>query len=193
MRIILIDNYDSFTYNLVHYFEKWGAEVDVVLNDAEVPDWTLYDACVISPGPGLPEESNQLLEWTALWMETQKPLLGVCLGLQAMVMSRGGKLKQLKSPLHGVEGYIQEIMPHSIWAHLSFPQTIAHYHSWVADERAFPDSLKITARDGNQEIMVIENRENAWFGVQFHPESIMTPDGFQWIELWCKEVEERMS
>jgi anthranilate synthase component 2 len=192
MRIILIDNYDSFTYNLVHYFEKWGAQVDVVLNDGEEPCWASYDACVVSPGPGLPDESNQLLRWLTQWMETKKPILGVCLGLQAMVQSLGGSLKQLSAPLHGVEGKINQLSSSSLWASLSFPQTIAHYHSWVADEQSIPGVLQVTARDGNDEIMVMENRELGWFGVQFHPESIMTPDGFCWIEKWCEEVEERM-
>jgi anthranilate synthase component II len=193
MRIILIDNYDSFTYNLVHYFEKWGAQVDVVLNDGETPSWVLYDACVVSPGPGLPDESNKLMSWLIQWREMGKPLLGVCLGLQAMVQSQGGGLKQLAAPMHGVEGEIKEIATSSLWSSLTYPQTIAHYHSWVADEQRIPPHLQVTARDVNNEIMVVENRDLGWFGVQFHPESIMTPDGFRWIELWCKEVEERMS
>jgi anthranilate synthase component 2 len=189
MQIILIDNYDSFTYNLVHYLEKWGAQVTVVLNDAAPPDWTKYDACIVSPGPGLPEESGHLLIWLKEWAKTSKPLLGICLGLQAIVISSGGKLKQMDHPLHGVEGTIHQLHPQSIWSWLSSPQTIAHYHSWIASDVSFPHQFIVSARDNSGQIMVIENHQLGWFGLQFHPESIMTPDGYQWITTWCKFVE----
>jgi anthranilate synthase component 2 len=188
MQIILIDNYDSFTYNLVHYLEKWGAQVEVVLNDDITPDWNMYDACVISPGPGLPQESGHLLTWIGEWSKTNKPLLGICLGLQAIVLHAGGTLKQMSKPLHGVEGRILNINDQSIWCHLAVPQIIAHYHSWMADETTFPRHFTVTAKDHEGKIMAIENLDSPWFGLQFHPESIMTPDGYHWIATWCNFV-----
>jgi len=188
MRIILIDNYDSFTYNIVHYLERWGATVTVVFNDAETPDWSAFDACVLSPGPGLPQESGRLMQWIHEWESQDKPMLGICLGLQALVLHYGGSLRRLEAPLHGVEGIIPCVEAQSLWSRLSFPQTIAHYHSWVADTADFPAALQITALDSRGEVMVVEDRQRSVFGVQFHPESIMTPNGDDWIALWCNFV-----
>lgn len=192
MQIILIDNYDSFTYNLVHYFEKWGAEVHVVLNDGSEPKWELYDVCVVSPGPGLPNESANLLEWMEAWRKTDKPLLGICLGLQAMIILAGGRLQQMDCPLHGVEGSISNIGCTSIWSHLKTPQTIGHYHSWVADSDHFPTQYVITAKDENGQAMAIEDRITQWYGLQFHPESIITKEGYDWIASWCNFVQKKL-
>jgi anthranilate synthase component 2 len=189
MQIILIDNYDSFTYNLVHYLEKWGAQVHVVLNDSSEPNWTLYDACVISPGPGLPQESAHLMNWMQAWSKTKKPLLGICLGLQAMILHAGGNIKQMENPLHGVEGRLKELDKTSIWHSMKTTQSIGHYHSWMADPNTFPTEYHITAWDEKQQIMVIENHYSHWYGVQFHPESIITKEGYAWIATWCNFVQ----
>jgi len=193
MQIILIDNYDSFTYNLVHYFEKWGAQVQVVLHDESEPSWDLYDACVISPGPGLPQESANLLSWMAAWKHTKKPLLGICLGLQAMVIQAGGQIQQMEFPLHGVEGRILSISTSSIWNNLNTPLAIGHYHSWRADPNDFPSEYRITAVDERQQIMAIENSFTHWYGLQFHPESIITQNGYDWIAAWCNFVQNKLN
>jgi anthranilate synthase component 2 len=186
MRIILIDNYDSFTYNIVHYLEQLDAVVDVVFNDNSiVPNWEIYDAVVISPGPGLPQESGFLLEWMKT-IPTELPVLGICLGLQAMVVHFGGKLRNLENPLHGQSGRLVEISTGHAWSSIPVPIKIGHYHSWVADERSLPLWLEVLAVDEMDRIMALRFFETPWYALQFHPESILSENGIVWFERWIE-------
>jgi anthranilate synthase component 2 len=184
MRIILIDNYDSFTYNIVHYLEQLDVEVDVVFNDnLNIPSWEMYDGVVISPGPGLPEESGFLLDWMKTIPETQ-PVLGICLGLQAMVVHFGGTLRNLESPLHGQAGKLEEMAKGNIWSAIPMPINIGHYHSWVADENNLPATLEVLAWDEKKRIMAVQHAVFPWCALQFHPESILSEKGILWFDHW---------
>jgi len=184
MRIILIDNYDSFTYNIVHYLEQLNVEVNVVFNDNKVcPDWDAFDAVLISPGPGLPHESGFLMDWL-MTIPQNKPVLGICLGLQAMVVHFGGVLRNLESPLHGQSGKLLAISNGNIWSSIAVPIKIGHYHSWVGDERSIPRCLEILARDEEDRVMALRHTEKPWYALQFHPESILSENGMVWFERW---------
>lgn len=184
MRIILIDNYDSFTYNIVHYLEQLDVEVDVVFNDnLNPPSWEMYDGVVISPGPGLPQESGFLMDWMKTIPETY-PVLGICLGLQAMVVHFGGVLRNLETPLHGQAGKIEEMAKGSIWSAIPMPINIGHYHSWVADENNLPATLEVLARDEQKRIMAVQHAVFPWCALQFHPESILSEKGILWFDRW---------
>jgi anthranilate synthase component 2 len=184
MRIILIDNYDSFTYNIVHYLEQLDVEVDVVFNDnLNIPSWEMCDGVVISPGPGLPEESGFLLDWMKTIPETQ-PVLGICLGLQAMVVHFGGVLRNLETPLHGQAGKLEEMAKGNIWSAIPMPINIGHYHSWVADENNLPATLEVLAWDEKKRIMAVQHAVFPWCALQFHPESILSEKGILWFDHW---------
>jgi anthranilate synthase component 2 len=184
MRIILIDNYDSFTYNIVHYLEQLDVDVDVVFNDnLNIPSWEMYDGVVISPGPGLPEESGFLLDWMKTIPETQ-PVLGICLGLQAMVVHFGGVLRNLETPLHGQAGKLEKMAKGNIWSAIPMPINIGHYHSWVADENNLPATLEVLAWDEKKRIMAVQHAVFPWCALQFHPESILSENGILWFDHW---------
>jgi anthranilate synthase component 2 len=178
-RILVFDNYDSFTYNLVHLIEKISdAKVEVFRNDQiSLEEIGVYDKIILSPGPGLPEEAGLLLALIKKYAPT-KSMLGVCLGHQAIAESFGGKLFNLPSVFHGVatdvkvenkHGYLFEGLPATF--------KIGRYHSWVAEEKTFPGELNITARDEQGNIMALQHKKYDVAGVQFHPESIMTEYG----------------
>ncbi|MDQ3109659.1 MAG: aminodeoxychorismate/anthranilate synthase component II [Bacteroidota bacterium] len=178
-RILVFDNYDSFTYNLVHLVEKiTGASVDVVRNDKmDLNDVEMYDKIILSPGPGIPVEAGLLLPLIRKYAAT-KSILGVCLGHQAIGEALGGKLKQLDKVFHGVAtnvrlsadaGFLFSGLPPEFKA--------GRYHSWVIDEKELTPDLMITARDEDGGIMGIQHKKFDVSGVQFHPESIMTEYG----------------
>jgi anthranilate synthase/aminodeoxychorismate synthase-like glutamine amidotransferase len=186
MRIILIDNYDSFTYNIVHYMEQLNVEVDVVFNDNAIcPDWNGFDAVLISPGPGLPHESGFLMDWLSTIPES-KPVLGICLGLQALVLHFGGALRNLESPLHGHSGKLLAISKGNIWSSVPVPIKIGHYHSWVANEHSVPSCMEILARDEEGRVMAVRHSKMPWYALQFHPESILSENGIIWFERWIE-------
>jgi anthranilate synthase component 2 len=186
MRIILIDNYDSFTWNIVHYLEQCNCQVDVVKNDvAVIPNWLLYDGCVISPGPGLPEDSGNLLKWISLFPE-KLPVLGVCLGLQAMVVFSGGTLINLPLPLHGQESEVIATGRGEIWNEMNKCEVVAHYHSWAANASELPKIWKVSFVSGDNIVMAIEHTHRMWCAVQFHPESILSNDGIRWFQFWLQ-------
>ncbi len=186
MKILIFDNYDSFTYNLVHLVEKITHEpVDVFRND-EIPleKVKAYDKIILSPGPGIPEEAGLLLPLIKEYAAS-KSILGVCLGHQAIGEAFGGKLINLSSVFHGVATPCN-IIPGRSPLFKDMPATIdvGRYHSWVISEEGFPAELEVTATDGNNLIMALQHRTYDIQGVQFHPESVLTPGGEAIMRNW---------
>jgi anthranilate synthase component 2 len=188
MKILVFDNYDSFTYNLVHLVESiQGEKVDVYRNDAiPLEDVKQYDKIILSPGPGIPSESGLLLPLIKAYAP-EKPILGVCLGEQAIGEAFGAKLVNLKDVYHGVSTpiFLTE-EPSGIFEGLEKTFQAGRYHSWVVSEEDFPDSLEITARDEHGYIMGLRHKTLDVVGVQFHPESVLTPQGERIIRNWLK-------
>ena len=189
MKILVFDNYDSFTYNLVHLVEKITHEkVDVFRNDQiALEKIKEYDKIILSPGPGIPEEAGLLLPLIKEFAAT-KSILGVCLGHQAIGEAFGGKLTNLSTVYHGVAMPIQIDRKKKSDLFQDLPDTIevGRYHSWIIDEKNFPYELEITARDENNYIMALQHKKFDVQGVQFHPESILTPDGEVIMRNWLK-------
>jgi anthranilate synthase/aminodeoxychorismate synthase-like glutamine amidotransferase len=176
MRTLVIDNYDSFTYNLVQYLGELGAEVEVVRNDRATVDELLvrgYDRMIISPGPCTPNEAGISLEATRRFPEAKIPTLGVCLGHQALVQAWGGRVVQ-HEPIHGKSARIEHD-GQTIFRGLDDPLEVGRYHSLVADP-ALPECLEESAA-GDGEVMAVRHRELPAEGVQFHPESVLTNQG----------------
>jgi anthranilate synthase component 2 len=174
--ILVIDNYDSFTYNLVHYLEDLNAQVTVVRNDKIEPkDCAAYDAIVLSPGPGIPSEAGNLIA-IINYLKDKKPLLGICLGHQAITEVFGGTIVNLDTVYHGVATQMQHDGS-ALFNNIDSSFEAGRYHSWAAQIDDFPDVLKITATDTNGQIMALQHKTLPIYGVQFHPESIMTPAG----------------
>ena len=186
MKILLIDNYDSFTYNLLHLLEQYDdADVSVMRNDAILLDeLENYEAFVLSPGPGLPSESVKLLEATRRCISIGK-VLGVCLGHQALAEVYGARLKNLEKVYHGVSlktSIMQDADP--LFRNLPKNFMTGRYHSWVIDPLTLPDDIIITAKDEMENIMAIRHVRLPVWGIQFHPESILTEYGKQLIFNW---------
>jgi anthranilate synthase/aminodeoxychorismate synthase-like glutamine amidotransferase len=176
MRVLVIDNYDSFAYNLVQYLGELGAEVETVRNDRATVDELLemgYERCVVSPGPCTPDKAGITLEVVRRMPEAGVPTLGVCLGHQALAQAFGGKVK-LNSPVHGKATTIEHD-GRTIFTGLSTPLTVGRYHSLVVDPE-LPDCLEESARGGGV-LMGLRHRELPAEGVQFHPESVLTDEG----------------
>lgn len=173
----MVDNYDSFTYNLKHYLEAFNAEVDVVRNDEINLDLTsAYDKIVLSPGPGLPIDAGQQNRLIQEY-STQKPILGVCLGFQALVEFFGGTIYNQASVKHGVAENCNFDYQSKLFSDLPSNFKVGLYHSWAADSKQFPTCLRITAKLENDVIMGFEHLTLPIAGVQFHPESILTENG----------------
>jgi anthranilate synthase component 2 len=205
MKILIFDNYDSFTYNLVHLVEKITHEkVDVHRNDQiALEDVKNYDKIILSPGPGLPSEAGLLLPLIKEYAAT-KSILGVCLGHQAIGEAFGGKLTNLSSVFHGVATPVKVV--NDVWSmvneeivnressnlndrqnlFLGLPETfeVGRYHSWIVDKEGFPEELEITAEDENGFIMALQHKTYDVQGVQFHPESVLTPNGELIMRNW---------
>jgi anthranilate synthase component 2 len=192
MKILVFDNYDSFTYNLVHLVEKiLHTKVEVHRNDQipleKVKD---YDKIILSPGPGIPSEAGLLLPLIKEYSPS-KSILGVCLGHQAIGESFGGKLTNLSKVFHGVATPI-DILEYSTYADNDVFQDInssievGRYHSWVVSEEGFPEDLEITSKDGEGYIMGLRHKNFDVQGVQFHPESVLTPMGEKLLSNWLK-------
>jgi anthranilate synthase component II len=188
MKILVFDNYDSFTYNLVHLVEKITHEkVDVYRNDEiSLEEVNAYDKIILSPGPGIPSEAGLLLPLIKQYAAT-KSILGVCLGHQAIGEAFGGTLTNLSKVYHGVATPIKIINTRSQILN-GLPQTIevGRYHSWIISEESFPAELEVTARDDNGYIMALQHKTYDVQGVQFHPESVLTPDGEIILRNWLK-------
>ena len=188
MRILVFDNYDSFTYNLVHLVEKITHEkVDVYRNDKIVLEKVKeYDKIILSPGPGIPDEAGLLLPLIKEYASS-KSILGVCLGHQAIGQAFGGKLVNLSSVYHGVATNCQlSIASCQLFTGLPQAIEVGRYHSWVVSEENFPNALEITARDDNGMIMGLQHKTYDVKGVQFHPESVLTPRGEDILRNWLK-------
>lgn len=185
MKILLVDNYDSFTYNLVHYLENLGAEVEVFRNDEiDVEDAKDFDKIVLSPGPGTPDQAG-ILKPLIKEYAGKKSILGICLGQQAIAEVFGGSLVQLNEVVHGRATPVNITVLEEI-LFKDLPQTleVGRYHSWVVNPEDFPESLEITSVDQNGNIMSLRHKTHDVRAVQFHPESIMTPDGMKMLENW---------
>jgi len=183
--VLVIDNYDSFTYNLVHLINEVGYEAEVWRNDKfDLADVEKYDKILLSPGPGIPEEAGLLLDVIKSYAPT-KSIFGVCLGQQAIAEVFGGTLLNLGRPMHGIATPVTVVDGDEplFW---ECPQTInvGRYHSWVVSKENFPSCLKITARDHKNEIMALRHETLDVRGVQFHPESVLTEYGKQMMENW---------
>jgi anthranilate synthase component II len=186
-KVAVIDNYDSFTYNLVHYLEDLGAQVTVFRND-EI-DWNVLDQhskILLSPGPGIPNEAGSLKEVIQKYAAT-KSILGICLGQQAMGEVFGGKLKNLPKVFHGMSSSVEITEKDPLFDELPRNIEVGRYHSWVIDTEDFPESLLITSRDEEGNIMSIRHTSYDVCGVQFHPESVLTPQGKKILENWLKQ------
>ncbi|MCZ4408688.1 aminodeoxychorismate/anthranilate synthase component II [Cryomorphaceae bacterium 1068] len=178
-RILVVDNYDSFTFNLVHILEAIANEdVDVFRNDdIELTQLAKYDYVVFSPGPGLPKESMNLVVLISEAIKQKKKVLGVCLGHQALAEATGGNLKNLEEVHHGVSHSIIVETKEPLFKGLPDTFKVGRYHSWVVDEDRLPGQWQVTCRDQEGEIMGMQHRELPVFGIQFHPESILSPEG----------------
>ncbi len=184
MKIVIIDNYDSFTYNLSHLVKELGAEVTVVRNDQfELPDLEQYSKIILSPGPGIPSEAGLLLDVIRTYAG-KKPILGVCLGHQAIGEVFGAKLENLSDVFHGVATPCHIVADDPIFSGLERDITIGRYHSWVVSREGLPDCLEVTAESDEGQIMALRHRELNVRGIQFHPESVLTPDGRKMLQNW---------
>lgn len=185
MKILVFDNYDSFTYNLVHLVEKiTHKKVDVYRNDQiSVEEINKYDKIILSPGPGIPSEAGLLLNVIREYAP-KKSILGVCLGHQAIGEVFGGKLENLSSVFHGVATNCQLSTNAQLFKNLPEQIEVGRYHSWVVKEEGFPEELEITARDDNNYIMALQHKKYDVQAVQFHPESVLTPDGEKIMRNW---------
>ena len=188
MKILMIDNYDSFTYNLVHMFEALdGVTVKVVRNDQfTMNEVAEYSKIVLSPGPGIPSEAGLMPEVVRRFSPS-KSILGVCLGHQCIGEVFGGTLHNLSSPVHGKATAARVVDPSEpLFKGLPEQLTVGRYHSWVVATEGFPESLTVTAVDDNGQIMALRHKQFDVRGVQFHPESILTLQGREILENWIK-------
>ena len=185
-KIVIIDNYDSFTYNLAHLVRSLGADVTVLRNDKfRLEDLEAFDKILLSPGPGIPSEAGLLPDVIKVYAG-RKPLLGVCLGHQAIGEAFGGKLKNLKDVYHGVATPCRITAADLLFRGLPEEIEVGRYHSWVVAKEKFPDCLEVTSVSPDGEIMSLRHREYDIHGIQFHPESILTPCGKEIVENWVK-------
>jgi len=186
-KVLVIDNYDSFTYNLVHLVNELGRDVEVWRNDKfELADVDQYDKILLSPGPGIPEEAGLLLDVIKTYAPT-KSIFGVCLGQQAIAEAFGGSLLNLGRPMHGIATPITVLDEGEIlFKDCPAVIKVGRYHSWVVSNQDLPDCLTVTASDDAQEIMALRHKELDVRGVQFHPESVLTEHGKQMMKNWLE-------
>lgn len=184
MTLAVIDNYDSFTYNLVHMFKDIGAEVSVFRNDSfELSRLECFDKIVLSPGPGIPSEAGLLLDVIECYKGT-KPILGVCLGHQAIGQVFGAGLVNLRNVFHGVATVGTQFGIDPIFSGCLERLEMGRYHSWVLDKDTLPDCLEVTAESDEGLIMAMRHKTYDICGLQFHPESVLTPCGRKILENW---------
>jgi len=188
MRLLIIDNYDSFTYNLFHYAEPFVEEVQVYRNDEiSLEQVDLFDAIILSPGPGTPADTGISMD-VVKQFAGRKKIFGVCMGMQVIAEAFGASLRNLNHPLHGVavETYVLD-NDEKLFQNLPKTFMSGRYHSWVVDEVGLPSDFIITAKDEFGLIQAIRHKDFDISGVQFHPESILTENGKKMLENWLKE------
>ena len=189
-RILVIDNYDSFTYNLVHYLEDLDCQVDVKRNDQlELAEIDEYQNIVLSPGPGIPDEAGLLKDIIRTYAPTKR-IFGVCLGQQAIGEVFGGKIVNLDEVYHGIATSINIIKEDILFEGLPEQIEVGRYHSWVVDPE-LPESLIATSVDNNGQLMSLRHREYDVSAVQFHPESVLTPHGKKILQNWLNNDKEQ--
>ena len=186
-QLVIIDNYDSFTFNLVHYFEGLGCAVTVFRNDQfDLEDLQDFDAIILSPGPGLPKDAGLTMQVLHHYANTKK-ILGICLGHQAIGEYFGAQLENLAQVVHGQSSEITVLDANeTIYHNLSLPISVGRYHSWAISKQDFPDCLEITAEDQEGCIQSIKHKSLPIYGLQFHPESILTPHGKAILANWLE-------
>ena len=186
MKILLFDNYDSFTYNLLHILKEFGADTEVFRNDRITLDEVArFDKIILSPGPGIPQEAGILLPLIERYA-AEKSILGVCLGEQAIGQAFGGTLENLENVYHGVQPPIRLLAADYIFDGLESEMQVGRYHSWVVRRDTLPDCLEVTAEDADGRIMGLRHTRYDVHGVQFHPESVLTPRGCAIIENFIR-------
>lgn len=186
MKTVIIDNYDSFTYNLAHLVKELGAEVSVVRNDQfRLSELKPFDKIILSPGPGIPAEAGLLMDVIDAYASV-KPILGVCLGHQAIGEYFGGKLTNLSQVFHGIASTISITAPDYIYKELPAQVQVGRYHSWVVDNERLPDCLEVTSVSEEGQIMSLRHKQYDVRGIQYHPESVLTPEGRKIIANWLK-------
>ena len=184
MKIVIIDNYDSFTYNLAHLVRELGTLVTVVRNDQfQLDDLEPFSKIILSPGPGIPSEAGLLLDVIRRYAG-HKPILGVCLGHQAIGEVFGAKLENLSNVFHGVATEGSQLGNDPLFSGLPRRITMGRYHSWVVSRDGLPDCLEVTAVSDEGQIMALKHKELNVRGIQFHPESVLTPDGKKMLQNW---------
>lgn len=188
MRLLILDNYDSFTYNLLDYFVRIGVDAEVYRNDAiSLREVSEYDRIVLSPGPGLPATAGIMPSVIAAY-GANTPILGVCLGHQAICEHYGGKLQNLPQVYHGQTSLTTVLVRDPLFDGFTSPFQSGHYHSWVVDPAQAGEGIEVLAVNQFGWVMAVRHRKHPLYGVQFHPESIMTDQGLQILENWLKST-----
>lgn len=190
MKLLILDNYDSFTWNLEHMVRDiTGERPDVIRNDqVSVEQVDVYDAIMLSPGPGVPEDAGIMKQVISTY-HARLPIFGVCLGMQAIGETFGGQLENLSTVFHGIHSTIIKTDPDElIFSQLDKEFVVGRYHSWVVSNQNVPDVLKITAVDQDGMIMALRHRDFNVCGVQFHPESVLTPEGKTILSNWLQSA-----
>lgn len=191
MNVLLLDNYDSFTYNLEYYIKKYVEKVDTIRNDKISPEaCKIYDAIILSPGPGLPKAAGNMMEIIAT-CAGKVPILGICLGHQAIGEYLGCELINLTEVYHGKKTKITRLKDGGIFTELPQEMYVGRYHSWSINPETVSEKTKVTALSDDQQIMAIQNDEMNLYGLQFHPESILTEDGETMISNFINEVKRK--
>lgn len=188
MKILVIDNYDSFTYNLVHYLKEIsGEKVDVFRNDKiSIEEASKYDKILISPGPGIPKDAGITMELIEK-LGASKSILGICLGCQAIAEVYGGRILNLDKVYHGVATYMKVLdLSENLFSGIPESFTAGRYHSWVVDRSSLPESLRLTVEDDEGQVMAVSHVKHKVKGLQFHPESVLTRYGKQMIRNWLE-------
>lgn len=186
-KVVVIDNYDSFTYNLVHLINELGWEAVVIRNDKfAIDELAQYHKILLSPGPGIPNEAGLLLDVIKTYA-AEKSILGICLGQQAIAEAFGGSLLNLGRPMHGIATPIQVVEPAEVmFKNCPAEISVGRYHSWVVDPATMPDCLEITAVDTEGQVMALRHQKYDVRGLQFHPESVLTAYGKEMIRNWLE-------
>lgn len=187
MKILVLDNYDSFVYNLVHYIKQLGYnDIDVFRNDKiSIEDVAKYDKILLSPGPGIPKEAGVMIDLIKYYAAS-KSIMGVCLGHQAIAEAFGSELENMEEVLHGVDSKMEVISEDVIYKGLPTSFKVGRYHSWQVKKDSLSDTFKLTGVDENGNVMSMRHKSLDLVGVQYHPESVLTENGLAIVENWLK-------